>query len=181
MIYHFVILSSESEDFIREILIDSESTFEQFHEAIQDSVDYDTSQLASFFVSDEEWQKGQEITLMPMDFAGQGDQLLMRETRLEDYIKEKKDKLIYVFDYFGNRGFFIELGNIGENRKLAIAKCVNSQGLPPEQIMMDDLGMEEFSDLLEDPDKKDAMDFADGEFDDMRYDDLSDEDYSELF
>ncbi len=181
MIYHFIIISSEEEDFVREILIGADSTFEEFHDAIQDSVDYDKSQLASFFISDEEWGKGQEITLMPMDFANAGDQLLMKDEKLSDHLKQKKDKLIYVFDYFGNRGFFIELMNIGEGRKLAEPKCVNSKGVAPEQIDMAEIGLDDYTDLLEDEEeKKDALDFSD-EFDDIRYEDLNDEDYSELF
>ncbi len=180
MIYHFIIISSEEDDFIREILIDADSTFETFHESIQDSVGYDKGQLASFFVADEEWEKGQEITLMPMDFANEGDQLLMKDEKLKDHIQNRKDKLIYVFDYFGNRGFFIELLNIGEGRKLAEPKCVNSKGEAPEQILMDDLAMDDLDFGEEESDDKDALDFSD-EFDDIRYEDLGDEDYSELF
>lgn len=180
MIYHFVIISSEDEDFLREILIDADSTFEQFHDAIQESVGFDRGQLASFFVSDHDWQKEQEITLMPMDMFESDDQLLMSETKLSDLLKNKKDKLIYVFDYFGNRGFFIELMGIGENRNLAIPKCICSEGEAPVQIMMEDLEVGEFDAFLDASDDKDALDFAD-EFADVRYEDLADEDYSELF
>jgi hypothetical protein len=83
MVIHFLILSGEDEDFVREILIDSKSSFLDFHKAIQESVGYDQSQLASFFISDDDWEKGQEITLMQMDETS--DTLLMDEKKLNDF------------------------------------------------------------------------------------------------
>lgn len=181
MIYHFVILSPEDEEFCREILIDADHTFEQFHNCIQDSVSFDKGQLASFFMLNEEWEKEQEITLMPMDQLEEMPLMLMAETKLSDLIQEKKQRLHYVFDYFGNRGFFIELLNIGTNRNLAEAKCVNSVGNPPEQIQLDDLGVDDWSEIMENEKDEDDPFDVDDEFNDIRYDDLDEEDYSQLF
>ena len=69
---------------------------------------------------------------------------------------------------------------IGENRNLAIPKCVNSIGDAPVQIMMEDLEIEAFDSFLDETEPRDALDFAD-EFDDVRYEDLDEEDYSQLF
>lgn len=181
MIYHFVILSPEDEEFCREILIDSDNTFEQFHESIQENVQYDKGQLASFFMLNSEWEKEQEITLMPMDQLAESNLKIMSETKLSDLIKEKKQRLHYLFDYFGNRGFFIELLNIGENRQLANPTCINSVGTPPVQILLDDLGLDEMSEIIDnEKEEEDPFDVGD-EFGDIRYDDLDEEDYSQLF
>ena len=48
MVYKFLILSDEVDNFQREIEIDSEATFLQFHEAIQESAGYDKKQITSF-------------------------------------------------------------------------------------------------------------------------------------
>ena len=49
MIYRFTIISDEVDDFIREIKIDSEATFHDFHEAILKAAGYKNDQLTSFF------------------------------------------------------------------------------------------------------------------------------------
>lgn len=181
MIYHFVILSPEDEGFCREFLIDSDNTFEEFHIGIQENLKYDKGQLASFFMLNSEWEKEQEITLMPMDQMAESSLKIMSETKLSDLIKEKKQRLYYLFDYFGNRGFFIELLNIGENRQLANPIIVNSLGDGPEQILMDDLGLDEMTDILDNEiEEEDPFDVSD-EFGDIRYDDLDEGDYSQLF
>ena len=47
MIYRFTIISDEVDDFVREIQIDPEATFYDFHEAILKSVGYTNDQLLS--------------------------------------------------------------------------------------------------------------------------------------
>jgi hypothetical protein len=136
MVYHFLILSGEDEEFVREILIDSESTFLDFHKAIQTSVFFDQSQLASFFLSDAEWSKQQEVSLLKMDESS--DALLMEDVKLSEYIENPKDKLIYTFDFFGNRGFFVELLDVSAERELKEVACVRSEGESPQQLMLDD-------------------------------------------
>ena len=48
MIYRFTIISDEVDDFVREIQIDPEATFFDFHEAILKSVGYANDQMTSF-------------------------------------------------------------------------------------------------------------------------------------
>ena len=147
MVYHFLILSGEDDDFVREILIAADSSFLDFHHAIQESVDYDKSQLASFFVSDDEWDKGQEITLMMMDETA--DSELMADVTLHDVVKEVKDRLIYTFDFFGNRGFFVELLSISNERELKEPALVRSEQDAPQQIVIDDMGLGDDDDLFD--------------------------------
>jgi len=178
MLYHFLILSGEKENFVREILINSDATFLDFHEAIQESVGYDTSQIASFFVSDDEWEKGQEITLIKMDRRTGDEELIMQDVKLQDIVKNKKDKLIYQFDFFSNRGFFIELLSLSENRSIAQPALIKSEGEPPEQILLDDIGLDEVSSLLGLTEEDDEFN---NEFDDIRFEDLDSDSYEEYF
>ena len=167
MVIHFLILSGEDEDFVREILIDSKSSFLDFHKAIQESVGYDQSQLASFFISDDDWEKGQEITLMQMDETS--DSLLMDEKNLDDYFDEPKDRLIYTFDFFGNRGFFVEVLSVSD-RDIKETTLVRAEGDAPDQIVMDNFGMEEG---LFDEDEED--DFSNEGFEEVSLDELGEE------
>ena len=67
MIYRFTLISDEADDFIREIQIDPEATFYDFHEAIVKSVGYTDDQMTSFFICDDDWEKEKEVTLEEMD------------------------------------------------------------------------------------------------------------------
>ena len=53
MIYRFTLISDEVDDFVREIQIDPEATFYDFHEAIVKSVGYTNDQMTSFFICDD--------------------------------------------------------------------------------------------------------------------------------
>ena len=57
MVYRFTIISDEVDNFRREIQIDSEATFLDFHRAILKSAGYPDDQMTSFFICDEDWEK----------------------------------------------------------------------------------------------------------------------------
>lgn len=170
-------LSAEKEDFLREILIDADHTFQNLHDTILNNLDFDQSQLASFFEANEEWERCGEITLMKMDESQ--DVQIMSETKVSECINAKGDKLVYVFDMFGNRGFFIEVLNVSDSRKLAEPSIIKAEGETPEQILLEDVNMDEVANLfdLNDNDLDDDFD----ELDSIFFDDLNEEDYSELF
>jgi len=133
MIYKFVILSDEIDDFRRDITIDSDATFFELHEAILESVGFTKDQMTSFFVCDEDWNKEKEITLMEMDTSSDEDNYVMDSTVLSDLIEEERQKLLYVYEYLTERSFFMELREIITGKSQAKAKCVLSKGNPPVQ------------------------------------------------
>lgn len=137
MIYKFLILSDEVDDFVREISIDSESTFFDLHNAILDSVNYSKDQMTSFFLCSDGWEKEQEITLVEMDSSSEYDNLVMAETVLEDQISDEGQKLLYIFDYLSERAFFIELKEIVLSQNLAQPICSLSKGVAPEEALED--------------------------------------------
>ncbi len=135
MIYRFLLLSDELDDFAREISVDSESSFFDLHEAILDSVEYSKDQITSFFVCSDDWEKEQEITLMEMDSGSEYDNLTMSETKLEDQVSDEGQKLLYVFDYVSDRAFFIELKEIVLSKSLSKPYCSISKGEAPPQFL----------------------------------------------
>lgn len=56
MIYKFLIVSEEVDDFKRVIKIDSEATFKELNDAILDSVGYSHNEMTSFFICDDDWE-----------------------------------------------------------------------------------------------------------------------------
>ncbi|MCM1092942.1 MAG: hypothetical protein NC421_03225 [Lachnospiraceae bacterium] len=134
MIFNFRLVSDEVDNFRREINIDADATFLDLRNAICDSVGYDKNQMCSFFLCDENWEKGHEITLEDMGSDSDEEIYLMDETVLSDYLDDG-DRMIFVFDYMTDRCFFIELKKSIPGKNLKDPVCVASMGTPPPQIM----------------------------------------------
>ena len=135
MIYRFTIISDEVDDFVREIQIDPEATFYDFHEAILKSVGYTNDQMTSFFICDDDWEKEKEITLEEMDDNPEMDSWVMKETPISELVEDEKQKLLYVFDYMTERCFFIELSEIITGKEMTGAKCTKKEGEAPKQTI----------------------------------------------
>lgn len=134
MIYRFVILSDEVDNFGREISIDSDATFEDLQNVILDSVNYKKGEMASFFLCADNWEKGTEITMMDMGTDSSEDSWIMAETRISELIEDEGQKLIFVFDYLTERCFFIEL-EVVDSGSLEKAYCSKSKGDAPAQFV----------------------------------------------
>ena len=132
MVYRFVVLSDEDESFIREFEFLDSNTLLDFHNLIQDELEFDKSQMASFFMATDNWEKEEEFTLFDM---GAGSST-MDTAVLEDIIFRKNQKLLYVFDFFNERGLFLEYtGEAKEIEGREYPSCTNSKGVPPKQVV----------------------------------------------
>lgn len=133
MIFKFVIVSDENDEFRREIEIESDCTFLDFHKAILEAVNYTDDQITSFFVCDDEWERYQEISLVEMDTASDCDCYTMEETTLDQFIEDEGQKLQYVFDSLNDRAFYIELKQIITGKDLDAPVCTKKKGNAPKQ------------------------------------------------
>lgn len=133
MIYLFRIVSDEVENFKREIKIDADATFFDLHNAICEAVNYDKSQLCSFFLCDDNWEKGKEICLEDMGTDSDQDVWFMDEEIISDHIEDEGQRLIFVFDYMTDRAFFIEMKELTTSKNLKDPICTCSMGNPPKQ------------------------------------------------
>jgi len=132
MVYKFIVLSDEDESFIREFEFLDTHTLLDFHNMLQDELEFDKSQLASFFMTTDNWEKEEEFTLFDM---GSGS-ASMETAVLEDIILRKNQKLLYVFDFFNERGLFIEyIGETKEDNSKELPICTTSKGNPPKQVV----------------------------------------------
>lgn len=135
MIYRFTIISDEVDNFLREIQIDPEATFLDFHKAILQSTGYSNDQMTSFFICDEDWEKEKEITLEEMDDNPEIDSWIMADTTIGELVEDEKQKLLYIFDYMTERCFFIELSEIITGKTITGAKCTKKEGDAPQQTI----------------------------------------------
>lgn len=138
MVFKFTLLSDEVDQFVRVISIDSEATFFDLHTAILDSVNYEKNLMTTFFICSDNWEKGQEVTLIEMESSSEYDNLVMEDTKLEDLLPDEKQKLLYVFDMMADRAFFMELTEIIPGIRMSKAECVSSKGIAPQQMVDED-------------------------------------------
>jgi len=113
MIYRFRVILDTEEDVFRDIEIEQDATLEQFHNVITQSFGFDGTEMASFYISDEQWNQGEEISLFDMS-DGTNPIRLMNETTLIDVVHEASPKLIYVYDFLSMWTFLVELAEIAE-------------------------------------------------------------------
>lgn len=133
MIYKFRLVSDEVDNFKREIDIDADATFLDLRNAICESVGYDKGQMHSFFLCDEGWEKGREITLEYMDSDSSEDDYIMEECILSDFIEDEGQRMIFVFDYLTDRAFFMEMKKSTPGSSLKDPICTLAMGAAPSE------------------------------------------------
>ena len=176
MVYRFIIVSDEVDDFRRDIKIDSDATFFELHEAILHSVGYTKDQVTSFFICDNDWTKQKEITLMDMGSSSDEDIYVMDSTRLRELLDEERQKLIYVFELLTDRCFYIELREITPGKKQAKPEVVKSVGRAPQQVSL----MEDLDFLIPARSSQSLYDEDNDFYDDFGNEDYNDEDLENL-
>ncbi|MFD1095362.1 IS1096 element passenger TnpR family protein [Salegentibacter chungangensis] len=113
MVYRFRVILDAEEDVFRDIEMLQESTLEDLHNTIVQSFGFDGTEMASFYISNDDWNQGEEIHQFDMSGKEQGIRL-MNETSLDSVLSESQTKLIYVYDFLKMWTFFVELAQIGE-------------------------------------------------------------------
>lgn len=112
MVFRFRMLSDENDNFVRDFEVAADSTLLELHEFIIAMLGYDPC-MASFFTADQRWERTKEFTFMDMG-EGVGDGGLgtpepMASARLESVLTHLHDRLIYLFDPFNERAYYMEL------------------------------------------------------------------------
>lgn len=135
-IYKFRVLFESKEEIFRDIEIKSTQNFYELHEMIVAAFGFDNSQMASFYLSNEQWDKGQEITLFDMQMAEDETTdpvLVMEDIQLKTQVKGLGEHFLYSYDFLDMKSFFVELLNMEEEKPAAFyPKVVYTQGEIPK-------------------------------------------------
>ena len=108
MVFRFRMLSDENDHFVRDYEVMYDTTLLDFHRFILQSLEYEDC-MASFFTADERWEKQREFTLMDMGDGSEEAPETMDRVTLGQLIHRHRDRLIYLFDLFGDRAYYLEL------------------------------------------------------------------------
>jgi len=134
-VFKFRVSFEDYDDVIRDIEIKSTQTFEDLHLNIQSSIGFDATKPASFFISNEYWTKGQEISFNDTNDKEGNKNPSMKNAKLSTFIIDPHQKIIYHSDYDSIWYFRIELVKIipqdEASKKYPI--CVKTIGEAPKQ------------------------------------------------
>ena len=168
-IYKFKITFEDYDEVSREIEIKSNQTFEDFHRAIHQAIGFDGKANSSFFMSNDQWHKGKEITLNEANIKDAAKTVLMEKSVLKNFIIDPHQKIYYIFNLEKPWTFYIQLMKItiNEDPSLNYPLCIKSTGVAPKQfgnspiiptVANDDLDfLNEFGLGDEDEEEVDAM------------------------
>lgn len=108
-IYRFRVSFEDYDDVIREIDIKSTQTFEDLHNAIHKSTGYNAEKSSSFYVSTDQWIKGDEIAYLPNQRKLDRGVTLMQGTKLNRFIDDPHQKFYYTYNFDRPFDFHVEL------------------------------------------------------------------------
>ena len=110
-IYKFRITFEDFDDVVREIDIKSNQTFEDLHKAIHKSTGYNAEKPSSFYVSTDNWLKGDEIAYLPNE-RKKDRVVLMENSKLSGFIEDPHQKFYYIYNFDRPYDFHVELVKI---------------------------------------------------------------------
>jgi len=135
-VYRFKVTFEDYDDVTREIDIKSNQTFEDFHRAIHQSTGYNSEFSSSFYVSNDQWTKGEDITYLPNQRRIDRGVSLMGKVKLSTFIDDPHQKFYYTFNFDRPFDFHIELLKIilDENAATSYPAVVKTVGEAPKQF-----------------------------------------------
>jgi hypothetical protein len=132
MRYHFRVLIDYEKDVFREIALRSDHTFMDLSNSIIKAFSFKGDQMTSFYLSNDDWDKGEEIVQFDM-----GDDEAVRnmeKTLLSDLLAKKGQKVLYIYDFLRFWIFYIELINVSAlNEGEEYPLLINSIGTAPDE------------------------------------------------
>lgn len=133
MVFRFRMLSDENDNFVRDYEVSYDTTLLEFHNFILQSLEYEDC-MASFFTADDRWEKQREFTPVDMSDGTDEGPVAMESVTLGQIIHNRRDRLIYLFDLFGDRAYFLELtGTYEADKKASYPREIYAQAEAPDQ------------------------------------------------
>lgn len=120
MVYKFVVLSDEVDDFRREIEIDAECTFLDLNNILLKTCKYKSDLMTAFYICDDFWDKQQEVTMVDMnDDPKAAPAPLMEKTHIIDLLPKeaasKQGKILFLFDTMCDRYLYMQVREVVEH------------------------------------------------------------------
>lgn len=154
-------VSWEEDDAIyRDVLVKHTQNFQDLHTSILKAFDFDQKHDATFYRSNDTWQRGREISKEVYDRAYKVAPLLMEETTIGTEIIDTNQHFIYEYDFVKSWSFLIQLiqviKNVDADMTLEYPLVSRIEGVGPMQYGTKGLLGEKFADIEEKYDLNEA-------------------------
>ena len=147
----FRIYYEDDDAVYRDVVIKHNQTFLDLHNAILKAYDFDNKHAATFYRSNDYWQRGREISFEKYDKEYKAEPLIMANTSIGSEIRDTNQKFIYVYDFAKNWTFLVELINVAkeESSKIIYPATSRTEGIGPQQYGTRSLLGKKFVDIEE--------------------------------
>lgn len=129
MIYKFRIQFEDYDDVYRDIDILTTQTFDDLKTAILNSIGFDHIHEGTFYVSDDLWRKGRDLSKKK-----DGSPANLAKRVICDFVDAPHQRFLFVYDLNVQWSFLIELIKISQpESKNSYPLCVKTSGVAPKQ------------------------------------------------
>lgn len=154
-------VSWEEDDAIyRDVLVKHTQNFQDLHFIILKAFEFDQKHDATFYRSNDTWQRGREISKEVYDRTYKVAPLLMEETTIGSEIIDTNQHFIYEYDFVKSWSFLIQLIQVVKNADadmtLEYPLVSRIEGVGPMQYGTKGLLGEKFADIEEKYDLNEA-------------------------
>jgi Plasmid pRiA4b ORF-3-like protein len=141
----------EDDAVYRDVVIKHTQTFLDLHNAILKAYEFDNKHPATFYRSNDYWQRGREISYEKYDKEYKAEPLIMATTTIGSEIRDTNQKFVYVFDFVKNWTFLVELIHVSKegSNKIAYPATSRTEGIGPQQYGTRSLLGKKFVDIEE--------------------------------
>lgn len=116
-------------DVFRELKISENATLHDLHELLVQSFELEQNEMAAFYLTDNDWDQGQEIPL----FAMQNDTKEMKDIFSKDIFQSNK-RLLYINNFLIMWRFMIEVIEINKDETIQQSQMLLSFGTMPQEL-----------------------------------------------
>lgn len=150
-ILRFRVYWEDDDQTYRDIEIQGSQTFLDFHKCILKAFEFDGKHSASFYVSDEKWQLGREISSEVLVNKKDAPALSMLKTPVSALISLPDQKFVYVYDPVKKWTFLVELIGVSKDEvyRREYPFILRKEGIAPAQYGIKGVAVDKIMEIEE--------------------------------
>lgn len=147
----FRVYWEEDDQVYRDIEIRPSQTFLEFHKAINAAYEFDGKHQASFFESNDRWQRGRELNSEVLVNKKDAPALSMMRTPVSALVAKPDQRFVYTYDPAKHWTFLVELIGVSrdEDSRRTYPFILRKEGMSPVQYGIKGAGKDKLMEVEE--------------------------------
>lgn len=147
----FRVYWEEDDQVYRDIELQTGQTFLDFHQTIIKAYEFDGKHAASFFESNDRWQRNREISSEVMVNKKNAPALSMLKTPVSALVAKPDQKFVYIYDLAKQWVFLVELIGVSkdEDSRKTYPLIVRKEGIAPAQYGIKGIAQDKLMEIEE--------------------------------